>query len=258
MDLNLDPFIIRFGEFGIRWYGFFMALSMLVGLQYLVRRGTRLGFHEDTLYNLAFIVLFFGIIGARVVYVVTSPAAYLVDPAEIVRIDHGGLSWHGGLAGGLLSGWVYLRKRAVTDFMRLADLMVPGLALGYVLVRIGNIFNGEVLGLPASLLPFERHPAQLYGSAIGLILLLLYFRQLRSNPPPGYLFGSFFFYYSLLRGLVEETFRANPHFLIDVISPEWGYGFATLTQLFTPVFVVLGYLFMRKAVRAEHDRKQAA
>lgn len=251
MLVDLDPYIIRFGgEFGIRWYGFFMALSMGIGLWFLIRKGTRQGYKEDFLYNLMFVVLLTSIAGARLVYVFTNWGDYAAAPAEILRIDHGGLSWHGGIGGGLLAGWLMLRRRPRADFRRLADLTVPGLAVGYMLVRIGNIFNQEVLGIEGALLPFGRHPAQLYGSAIGLILLLLYFYQARRNPPPGYQFWSFFFWYSILRGAVEETFRSNPHYLIDYTNTDWGFGFMTMTHLATPVFVLVSYWLMRAAVRA--------
>lgn len=259
MLLDLDPFLIRIGGFGIRWYGFLMAVSMGIGLYFFVRNGVRAGFREDFLYNTAFFALAAGIVGARLIYVIANnPGDYLANPVEILRIDHGGLSWHGGIGGGLLAGWLYIRRLPVSvtgeraSFAALADLAVPGLAVGYILVRIANIFNREVLGNPATvLLPFglDRHPAQIYGSLIGLVLLLIHNRLTRRNPPPGYLFWGFFFYYSLLRGFIEETFRANPHFLIDVRDPVTGIGFTTMTQLFTPLFLAVTYLLMRASLR---------
>lgn len=256
-DLNLNPYILQIGGFGIRWYGFFMALSMAIGLYYFIRHGVRRGFAEDLLYNLAFAALLGGIAGARLVYVATNPGFYAAQPLESLRIDHGGLSWHGGLGGGLLAAWLYGRRRLRGgDLQRLADLAVPGLAVGYVLVRIGNIFNREVLGLPTVLFPFHRHPAQLYGSAIGILLLVLHNILARRHPdaPPGYLFWSFFFWYSVLRGAVEETFRDNPHYLVDVVNTHWGFGFLTLTQLFTPLFVLVSVLFLRASLRAGRAR----
>ena len=194
-----------------------------------------------------------GIVGARLVYVLTNWDFYSPQPLEVLRIDHGGLSWHGGLGGGFLAAWLYGRRRlGAGDFQRLADLAVPGLAVGYVLVRIGNIFNREVLGLPAEMLPFPRHPAQLYGSAIGLALLILHNVLARRHPnaPPGYFFWTFFLWYSVLRGAVEETFRDNPHYLVDVVNRDWGFGFLTMTQLVTPLFVAVSLLFLRASLRS--------
>lgn len=255
MILDLDPYLVRFGDFGIRWYGFFMALSMAAGLYYMLRNGIRRGYTEDYLYSIGLLAIGFGLVGARALYVLTNWNDYATNLAEIPRIDHGGLAWHGGLLGGLLAGFTYVRlkpsgrpagvARAVWE---LADLTVPGLALGYMLVRIGNIFNGELIGRVAEMLPFERHPAQIYGSAIGLVLLIIYFRQKRLNPPPGHLFWSFIFYFSVLRGFVEETVRSNPLFLIRYVNTNWGIGFTTMTQLFTPALIVFAYLMRRYGI----------
>lgn len=233
-----------------------MAVSMAVGLHYFVRHGKARGYAEDFLYNIAFVSLLGGIAGARLVYVLTNLGYYLPQPLEVVRIDHGGLSWHGGLGGGLLAAWLYGRGRARPEGLaRLADLAVPGLALGYVLVRVGNIFNREVLGLPGDLLPFPRHPAQLYGAAIGLALLGLHNLLARRRPdaPPGYFFAHFFLWYSLLRGLVEETFRDNPHYLVDYVNTHWGFGFLTLTQWATPLFVI-GSVWALRAIARRRPR----
>lgn len=258
MLVQLDPYLIRFDGWGIRWYGFLMAVSMAVGLVYFLRHGRRRGFREDYLYNLAFVCLLAGVVGARLVYVLTNLGDYLAAPAEIVRVDHGGLSWHGGVGGGILAGWLYLRRYppgVERPLPRLLDLAVPGLCVGYVLVRIANIFNGEVLGRTGSLLPFDRHPAQLYGSAIGLVLLGVHNVLARRQPPPGYLFWSWALYYSILRGAVEETFRANPLYLVHYVDPRFGFGFTTMTQLATPALVLLSYVMLRRSARAGGNRE---
>ncbi len=267
MLVDLDPYLVRLGGFGIRWYGFFMAVSMALGFYFFLKHGRRLGFREEFLYNVAVISLATGVVGARAIYVLTNWGDYAAQPGEIWRIDHGGLSWHGGLLGGVVAGWLYVHSKrsqpaSATEpgtaaaaagagawVGMLADLAVPGLCIGYILVRIGNIFNQEVLGRTGALLPFDRHPAQLYGSAIGLILLALHNRLARSHPPAGYLFWAWFFFYSLLRGVVEETFRANPLYVVHYVNADWGFGFTTMTQLATPVLALFAYAMMRAARR---------
>ncbi len=251
MVVDLNPYIIRFGEFGIRWYGFFMAMSMAIGFYYFRRNGLKKGFSEDLLYNVVLVAVGFGLLGARALFVLTNWGDYASQPAEIIRIDHGGLAWHGGLLGGLVAGWVYLRLTKNGGWgtaLSLADLSIPGLSVGYIFVRIGNIFNQELLGRTGELLPFDRHPAQVYGSLIGVMLLLINRYLARKNPPPGYLFGAFIVYYSVLRGLIEETFREMPLAFIHYVNYQWGFGFTSLTQLFTPPLILLGYLIMRWSV----------
>lgn len=236
------------GPLAIRWYGLFMAVSMAVGLHFFLKHGPRRGLTEDDLYNLAVAAFVGGIAGARLVYVLTNWDAYAGAPWEILRVDHGGLSFHGAVGGGALASWLYARRRGI-PFDRYADLAVPGIATGIALVRIGNLFNAEVLGRPAEVLPWGRHPAQLYGSAVGVAALVVHALLARRRPPEGVLFWSFFLLYSLLRGLVEETFRDNPLYLWGYVNDRWGVGFFTLTHLVTPVLVALAWWRLRLAWR---------
>ncbi|BCV20273.1 prolipoprotein diacylglyceryl transferase [Moorella sp. Hama-1] len=248
MLVDLNPIAFHLGPIAVRWYGIFMALSFLVGSWYLYREGLRRGLDEDFLLNLAIIVIIFGVIGARLVFVLANyPGWFLTDRLQVLKIYEGGLSWHGGLLGGFLSGWLYARRKKV-DVNKLADMVVPGLAFGYFLVRIANIFNQEVLGRPTDF-GFGRWPAQLIGSAIGIILLTRYFYVESKNPPPGYQFWSFIFYHQILRAVVEESVRDNPLSALGYVVPHWGLGFFTLTQLTTPPILILAYYFMWRSRR---------
>lgn len=243
MLVNLDPYAFHIGPIGVHWYGLFMAFSVLVGAVYFYRHGRQLGLDEDFLLNLAMIVVVAGVIGARLLFVLANyPSWFIRDPLQVLKVYEGGLSWHGGLLGGFLAGYIYLRRRH-KDVDALADLTVPGLALGYTIVRIGNIFNQEVLGRPTAFW-FGRWPAQLVGSAIGLFLLLRFFYLRGKELPAGYQFWSFIFYHQLLRALVEESVRDNPLFLWKYTNPYFGVGFFTLTQLFTPLILLLAYWMM--------------
>lgn len=248
--VNWDPIAFRLGPLAVHWYGILMALSIAIGFYALRRRALAGGYSEDFIYNLSILTVLGGIVGARAVFVATNWPLYASDPVGMLRIDQGGLSFHGGLLGGVIAGGLYQRRHG-GRFGELADWAVPGLIAGIVLVRIGNIFNQEVLGRPTELF-FARHPAQLYGSAIGLILWAIHARLSRRRPPAGYLFWSFVLYYSILRGVIEETFRANPLYAWGYVNPTWGVGFFTLTHLITPPLVLLAWWLRRLAVaRAE-------
>lgn len=248
--LDLDPVIVNIGPIAIRWYGVLMALSIALGFYYLRRDGMKLGYDEDFLYNAVLLAVVGGIIGARAVYVATNWPAYMHTPLAILRIDQGGLSFHGGVLGGVLLGGWYVRRKGYS-FDELSDLVVPGLAIGIILVRIANLINGEVLGRPVAWGWLDRQPAQLIGSAVGVVLLLIHNRLARRRPPAGYLFASFVLYYSLLRGIVEESVRDNPLYAWGYINETWGLGFFTLTQLVTPAFVALGWWLRRRALRLD-------
>ncbi|HBT46602.1 MAG TPA: prolipoprotein diacylglyceryl transferase [Peptococcaceae bacterium] len=246
MLLDLNPVAFHIGPLAVRWYGIFMAISFLVGAWYLYQEGMRRGLREDFLLNLAMIVVVAGVVGARLLFVLANyPEWFVREPVQVLKIYEGGLAWHGGLLGGVLAGWWYVRRHK-KEFNLLADLAVPGLALGYAMIRIANVFNQEVLGRPTDLW-FGRWPAQPIGTLIGLVLLLRYFYVERKNPPSGYQFWSFIFYHQLLRGLIEETVRENPLEVWGYVVPHWGLGFFTLAQLTTPLIMLLAYYFMRKA-----------
>jgi len=239
----LNPYLVHFGAFGIRWYGFFMAVSMAIGIHYFVRRGRAAGTDEDSLYNMALVAILGGVIGARLVYVLTNWGYFAHAPGQIIRVDQGGLAIHGALIGGLAFGMWYAYRRSL-PFWALIDGMVPGTVVGVFLVRIGNIFNSEILGHPAGILGGHRHPAQVYEMVFALILWVIYWRQLRRNPADGVPFWTFVIGYSILR-FVSEMFRDNPQYLVHYTSHSLGIGFFTLEQLFTPLALVLAIFALR-------------
>ncbi len=242
---NISPIIFAVGPLAVRWYGFMMAISFALGASLLIAKGKGKGFKEDDLLGVVFFALALGVIGARALYVLTNLGYFTAAPQNIIRIDHGGLAFHGGLLGGLFGAWLWARRHKLNLNM-LLDLAVPGIAIGYALVRIANIFNQEILGRPALLLSMQRHPTQIYGSLIGLSVLLIHnYLARRANNEPGVLFWSFIFYYSLLRGGIEETFRENPLYLLGYVHEFWGYGFFTLTQLITPPLLLFSWWMIK-------------
>ncbi len=248
---DISPFVFEIGPLAVRWYGLMFAISFLVGFYYLRKNGMEKGFTEDTIFTLFMIVVVSLMVGARAVFVLTNWSYFMENPDLIIRIDQGGLAFHGGLLGGLLSSWLYCRLKKL-NWWTLADLSVPGVAAGYALVRIANIFNQEILGREAVMFFFERHPTQIYGSLIGISLLLLHnYLARRGRPSPGYLFWNFVLGYTLLRGLIEETFRLNPLPVWGYINEVWGVGFFTTVHLFTPPIIVLCLFMLWKVNRSQ-------
>ncbi|MDZ4132751.1 MAG: prolipoprotein diacylglyceryl transferase [Dethiobacteria bacterium] len=243
---NINPIIFELGPLAVRWYGLMFAVSVLIGFYYMRKNGADKGFDEDFIFSLFIFLLLAIIIGARAVYVATNWAYFVERPELIIRTDRGGLAFHGGLIGGIIVSWLYCRFKN-KNWRALADLAVPGIAAGIILVRIANIFNQEILGREATLFAFDRHPAQVYGSLIGLLLILLHnYLARRKDLKPGFLFWSFVLGYSLLRGFFEEIFRDNPLAAWGYINEAWGAGFFTTVQLFTPFIIILSLYMLWK------------
>ncbi len=156
---------ISTGVFTIYWYGICIAVAFLAGQFVVIKtankeyKGEKLA---EIIYSLAFWALLGGIIGARLYYVVLNFQYYFSNPAEIIMLNHGGISIHGGILGGIVTTLVYAKKNSV-DFWKFADLYALGLPIAQAIGRWGNFFNSEAFGLPTTLtwgvfIPRELRP----------------------------------------------------------------------------------------------------
>lgn len=142
----MDPVAFHLGPLTIRWYGVFFALGFLAGYQLLLYRARKSTLGPDRAANLTFVGMVAGVIGARLLYVVQNWATEFRDnPAEIIRIDHGGLVFYGGFILGTLVmvGLSRARRFPLGEF---ADLVAPALALAHAFGRVGCFLNGCCFG----------------------------------------------------------------------------------------------------------------
>ena len=230
----MSPVIFTLGSLSVRFYGLFMALAILVGAFYLLRKGKKRGFSEEHLSTMVLLVITFGLVGARLLFVAANfPSWFWEEPLRILKVYEGGLAWHGGLVGGVLAAFFYLRFRAHIDFHAVADLAVPGIALGYTLIRLANILNVENVGRMTGF-TFGRWPVQLIAALFSMLLLLRHFFLEGRALPDGYRFWSFVFYHQIFRAGVEETLREMPLVVPLYRNSFLGIGFLTMVQLATP------------------------
>ncbi len=253
--MKIDPVVFTIGPLEVRWYGIAMAGALLFGIWYLVTRGKSKGLNQDHLVVMSLLVMIFGIVGARLMYVAANhPNWFWEEPIRIMKTYEGGLAWHGGLIGGVVAAYLYLRYRAKISFNQVADLCVPAIALGYFLIRLANIPNVENIGRMTSFY-FGRWPAQLIAAGINLALLLRHFVISKKNLPDGHLFWSFLFYHQVLRAGVEETIREMPLVYQLYVNNSLGIGFLTLVQVTTlPVLLFIGWILWYY-IRKENPNK---
>lgn len=175
----MDPILIQLGPVVIRWYGVMMAVTILAGLLAAYRLGPRFGVSTAAVDRLSVMAIALSFVGARVGYILSHPAEF-ANPIEIVRVDHGGLTSHGAIAGGLLALW-FVARRTGLRLWDLADTVIWVVPLGNIFVRFGNFMNGELYGDPTSLpwavtfpgVPEPRHPLQFYEMALAALILAL-------------------------------------------------------------------------------------
>ena len=177
---------VAFTIFGIdvMWYGVLIATGMLIGIALAVREAKRVGISEDDVLNIAIIAIPVAIICARLYYVIFSWDYYSQNPGEIFNIRGGGLAIHGGLIGGILTGFIYAKVKKL-DFFKTADAVMVGMPLAQAIGRWGNFINGEAHGGPTSL-PWgimvdgvKVHPTFLYESIwdFGIFLFIMFYMR---------------------------------------------------------------------------------
>lgn len=136
---------------GVSPHGIGIAVGYLAGAQLMVRRARRLGGPaEDDIWNVLFYALIGAIVGARVGYVLGHFSEVTEggdDILGIFKIWEGGISLIGGITGAVLFGLPYMFRRKM-GFWRTMDLAAPGLALGIVIGRVGDMLIGDHLGKP--------------------------------------------------------------------------------------------------------------
>lgn len=145
----LDPIAFSIGPIPVRWYGIFMTSAFVLGVLLAQYHAKRSRIDPEHILNMAMYIIPLAIIGARIYYVIFEWPYYVLNPLEAFAIWHGGLAIHGGLIGGLLGGFYYVRKHRL-PFLLVGDIMMPSVILGQALGRWGNFMNQEAHGGPVS------------------------------------------------------------------------------------------------------------
>ena len=260
---NFDPVLIDLGFLQIRWYSIAYILGILIGWIYaikIIRNTTKNQYNFTQISELDFndliIYLVIGIIlGGRLGYVLFYNLDYFSQNfLEIFKIWHGGMSFHGGLLGVIISIIIFSKKNKI-NFFKIADIVSCVSPIGIFFGRIANFINGELYGkistVPWSVIfpgagDVSRHPSQVYEAILeGIILFMIvnYFalkKQLLFKT--GYISSLFLVSYSLLR-LFGETFRepdAHLGFLFNYFS------LGTLLSLVTLIVGLIIFLLIKK------------
>ena len=180
------PVLFRIGSFEITSFGAMVALGALLGIVLLRRELGRSGIDQADGTDAAMVGVLGGLAGAKLLFVFEHAS----EGVASALFNRGGLSWFGGLVGGVLAGWLYIRWRRLPTVGVLAAA-APALALGHAIGRIGCFLVGDDYGRPTDLpwgVAFPKglpptlqkvHPTQLYEMAFLLVLTWLLVRWRR-------------------------------------------------------------------------------
>ncbi|MDZ7641318.1 MAG: prolipoprotein diacylglyceryl transferase [Desulfurivibrio sp.] len=265
---QIDPVIFSLGPLAVRWYGLMYVLGFIAAyflVRYQFRRhprpwGAAFDRHLDNLFMALIVGL---IIGSRLGYVLFyNLSYYLQQPLEIFATWQGGMSFHGGLLGLLLAGWLFCRHHKL-DFWHGADAFAVAAPIGLGLGRLGNFINGELYGrvsdVPWAMVfpgggPLSRHPSQLYQALLeGLLLFVIMWLALHRyywprNWPAGRLTALFLAGYGGLRFLAE--FFRQPDAQLGFF-----FGFFTMGQLLCALMIAAGALLWWRITPATDNRQ---
>jgi len=140
----------RIGPLVVRSYGVMLLLAFVAALTWMYLDRDRYGLTGGQVLHTGLLGFAGGILGARVGYVLLNWGEYSGDVTATLDLWRGGMSWHGGLAGGLLVLGIATRAMGVS-FARVFDLAAPGVALGYAVARVGCFLNGCCYGRASDL-----------------------------------------------------------------------------------------------------------
>jgi len=246
---GISPEIFSFSFLTLRWYGLLFAAGFVVGYRIMEWIFKKEGYDHKFLDNLTMTMVLSTVIGARLGHCLFySPEYYLSNPIEILKVWEGGLASHGAAFGIILGLFIFVKRFSQFSFIWILDRIVITIALAGMFIRLGNLMNSEILGIPSDMpwaFVFEnidnipRHPAQLYESIAYLFIFIFLFFKYKAKKAEiksGLLFGSFLIGVFGAR-FILEYFKENQVAFEETMLLNMG-------QILSIPFVLIGLYFV--------------
>lgn len=259
IEWSVSPEIFHLGPVSVRWYGFLFAMAFIAGYFIMTWVFKKEGRPRTDLEQLSVYMIFGTVIGARLGHCLFyNPEYYLSNPIEIFKVWEGGLASHGAAIGILTALYLFSKKKKNYPMLWTLDRVVIVVALAGTFIRLGNLFNSEIIGKPTDVSwafiftavdEIPRHPAQLYESIayfiIFLILLFVYYKGIEKNKS-GLLFGIFL--------VLVFTFRFFVEFVKENQSGFEEAMVLNMGQLLSIPFVIAGIIFIIKSFKPKKKK----
>lgn len=255
-DLGLRPGI-DLGFFTLRYYSLAYLAGILLGYWHLSKMIKAPGApmaqrHVDDLFFYCTLGI---ILGGRLGYATFYQPELWANPADLLKLWQGGMSFHGGLIGVLLA-MIWVSWRGGLSFLRVADYVAVNVPFGMLFGRIANFINGELWGRPGDVPwamvfpgagPLPRHPSQLYEAglegALMIVVMLLLFWKTRARWRPGLLVGTFTAGIGIGRFIVE--FFRQPDAQLSEFALRTGLS---MGQWLSIPLIVIGLVVLARAL----------
>lgn len=214
LNLEFNISRIAFKIFGVEvyWYAILIVTSIVIALIIFKKRDGLYGVKFNNILDLCLYVIPISIISARLYYLIFNMEYYLQNPKQILNFRSGGLAIYGAVIGGLITCFIFCKKREINIF-DLLDYIVPGLALGQAIGRWGNFINIEAYGIQTKSLfrmgiteagkYIEVHPTFLYESIACFVIFIILLVMKKKRTFKGQILFIYLLLYSLERFFVE-------------------------------------------------------
>tara|TARA_B110000971_G_C19948740_1_gene472289 strand:- start:467 stop:1258 length:792 start_codon:yes stop_codon:yes gene_type:complete len=218
---DLDPVLINFGSFEIRWYSLAYIFGILIGW-WIAKKiicfkiKNKVVFFDLKLFDdLVSYIIISIILGGRIGYIIFYNASYYLNhPFDIFKIWEGGMSFHGAFIGIIIGTYIFSKKIKINTFFFL-DIIASVAPLGIFFGRIANFINGELYGKPSTFFwsvtfpkidLVARHPSQLYEALLeGLVLFFILITAIfKKDIKIGTCSSLFMILYGVFRILAEQ------------------------------------------------------
>ena len=253
----MHPIIWDFGIIKISSFGTMLMIAFSLGIVLSIYRGKKVGFHPDLIMDLSVYIIISSIIGARLFFIAMNWDYYGDHLLETIQVWKGGVAVLGGVIAAVVVSYFFLKLKQIS-FFKIADVMIPSVALGESIGRIGCFLNGCCFGTRCNLpwavhFPEDSfaghvfgdagiHPTQLYTVIYALLifLILLLYDQRKKHT------GMTFFLYFILIGIARFAIDFVRYYDDGFIVSSVGSWEITSTQITSIFLFLLGLVFFIK------------
>ncbi len=247
----MNPVALKLGNLTVTWYAIFILSGIIVAYILINKESKKYNISSSFVSNLIFWCVIFGIIGARIYYVLFNLDYYMQDPIEIIKIWNGGLAIHGGIIAGIITLVVYCKKYKI-NILKMTDIACVGVIIAQAIGRWGNFFNGEAHGgivsraflenlhLPNFIIEgmhigkYYYAPTYLYESVLNVIgfILLIIIRKFKKIKL-GNITALYLIWYGIVRFIIESM-RTDSLLL----------GNIKIAQLISIIMIIIGIIML--------------
>ena len=261
---NLNPVLINFSFFEIRWYSLAYIFGILIGwwlakkiIDFKIRNKIiffDINFFDDLISYIIISIILGGRIGYIIFY---NFSYYLSNPLDIFKIWEGGMSFHGAFIGIILGTYLFTNKEKINLFFFL-DIIAAVAPIGIFFGRVANFINGELYGKPTNFFlsvifpeidKIPRHPSQLYEAALeGIVLfIILIIIIYKKSVHTGLVSALFMIFYGLFR-IIAEQFREPD------VQIGYFFNFFSMGSVLSFSMVLVGLFILKKVKNNEFSQ----